>query len=44
MFVKSTTKIDEIPFLRFSLGEVYAIQGGNLRSPAGYSLPNSAVT
>jgi len=23
---------------------VYAIQGGNLKTPAGYALPNSAVT
>jgi hypothetical protein len=37
-FAKSSTKIDEIPFWRFSFGEVYAIQGGNLRTPACFSL------
>ena len=41
---KSSTKIDEIPFWRFSLREVYTIEGGNLKTPAGYALPNSAVT
>jgi hypothetical protein len=43
-FAKSSTKIDEIPKMRFSLGEAYVIQGENLRTPAGYSLPNSEVT
>jgi hypothetical protein len=43
-FAKSSTKTDEIPFWKFSLGEVYAIEGGNLKIPAGYALPNLAVT